>query len=184
VYALEPTPTTYAVLRSNLEVNRVTNVTALCVAAGDNDGEGLLDEDRPGNTGASSIRPPLQRSTTIPLPSPTAVTTRRVDSVVPAADLARVTLVKVDVEGYELEALRGLETVFKQGVRPAIVVEVTPDLNREDAADFLAGFCARHVLKPYRFPDEGLPRAEVSTPFPLDLASMSNERQELLLAPA
>jgi hypothetical protein len=62
VYALEPAPATYAALRSNLELNGVTNVTALRVAAGDREREGLLHEDRPGNTGASSILPRPQRT--------------------------------------------------------------------------------------------------------------------------
>jgi hypothetical protein len=100
-----------------------------------------------------------------------------VTSVVSAADLARVTLVKIDVEGYELEVLRGLDVLFGQGARPAIVVEVTPEANREDAAEYLAGFCARHRLKPYRLVDAGLlsGRSDAPPPLPLDLATMSGE---------
>jgi len=182
VYALEPAPDVYKALCSNLERNSVTNVTPLCVAAGDADGQALLYL---ASSGRSSIRPPAgagrahaaaERQTTI--------RTQRLDSVVSASDLPRVRLVKIDVEGYEPEVVRGLERVFERGGRPVVILEVSPARNSEAAVAERASFCARHRLKTYQLVDEGLVSGrEDVAPALIETTATATERHELLLVP-
>lgn len=56
----------------------------------------------------------------------------RVDAVVPAADQARVTFIKIDVEGYERVALEGARAILETA-RPVIMFEVSASaLRRSD----------------------------------------------------
>lgn len=187
VYAFEPAPSSYSELCSNLELNSVTNVTALCLAAGDRDGEELLYESPRGNTGASSIRPLLDAPAVEDdrLRAATSVEMRRADAVVPASDLSRVSLVKIDVEGYEVEVLRGLEAIFEAGGRPAIIVEVSLARSGEEGGAQVMSFAAKHRLKVYRLVDEGLlsGRSPRRPRTPIEVASISSGREELLLSP-
>src|SRR5207237_5819802 len=84
------------------------------------------------------------------------VRVRPLDAIVPTNEVRRLRLVKIDVEGYELEVLGGLEGLFERGGRPAIVVELTPEWGGDEAAAYLTSFCAKHVLKPHRLARPGL----------------------------
>jgi FkbM family methyltransferase len=120
VYALEPAPATFAALVSSVELNGFSNITTLCVAAGEAPGEAVL-EDRDQSV-LSAIRVEGKQATegartlTVPV--------QPVASVIRPCDLPRLRLVKVDVEGYELEVLRGLQAVFEHGSRPSVLVEL------------------------------------------------------------
>lgn len=63
-----------------------------------------------------------------------------------SAGLARVDFVKCDVEGAELLVLRGAQELLRQGMRPAWMLEIAPQLMRrfayglQDAVDFLRTF--------------------------------------------
>jgi FkbM family methyltransferase len=173
VYAFEPSPRAYSALRANLDLNGSRNVTVVEAAAGDAEGEALLHPGKPGNLASASLRRSALDST------PVAV--RRVDSTVRAADVARVRLVKIDVEGYELEVLKGLDGLFEAGARPAIVVEVSPALSGDH--DYLSAFCAGHALEAHHLVDPGLFVAG-DWELRLEPLSATAERHELLLLPA
>ena len=185
VYALEPSPASHAALGTNLDLNAITNVTALCVAAGENNGQAILHEAPGRNRGASSILPSAEDEAT-----KVTVETRRLDSLVPADDLARARLVKIDVEGYEVEVMRTLEPVFDRGARPAVIVELSPVWSGGNAAAYCTSFCAEYDLKAYRLPRDKLLTGRPEVPFapielaPIELAPISDEQQELLLVPA
>lgn len=57
----------------------------------------------------------------------------RLDSLINGFDLSRIDLIKVDIEGGELEAFEGMTTVLKK-FKPILIFEVLPDYNREFTA--------------------------------------------------
>jgi FkbM family methyltransferase len=179
IYAFEPAPKNYAQLTANLKLNEVSNVTALNVAAGAAEADGLLEDRSPGQAMRSMIR---HGSVDVGSPSATAVPVRPVASVLESADRGRLRLVKVDVEGYEAEVLRGLEPVFEAGARPDVIVEVHAG-RVDDAALVVAALCERYALKAYRLvEDDALERAAPRLrPVKISPPELPSEDHHLLL---
>jgi FkbM family methyltransferase len=122
VFAFEPSPDTLRLAASTIALNDAANVTLFNAAVSDADGS-LVFNATPGNSAIASARRHAfgllnawQRVT---------VPAVRLDTLHDAGDLKGVTLLKIDVEGHELSALRGaLE--FIAAVRPTVVYEYTP----------------------------------------------------------
>jgi len=172
VYAMEPASATYAELRRNLELNEVSNVTALNLAAGAADGRGILYDAPPGNAGRASMQEPANVSDNLPARS-SEVDVLRVASVVAPEHHSRLTLVKIDVEGFEFDVLRGLEPLLDAGARAAVLMELHPRLWAGRDPVYFDEFCARHSL-------EVVPLFEQDRPVPVKLRDARTFRVDLL----
>ena len=147
VYAFEPSPVNYRALSSNLERNGVSNVTALRVAVGAVSSSAELFEGPGTNTGGATLSPVLaERRGRQPA---VQVDVRPVADVLPRADWARIRLVKIDVEGYEVEVLRGLEPVVEGSGRLAVFVELSPKWFPE-VPERVEAFCRDHGFEARR----------------------------------
>ncbi|MFL5950849.1 MAG: FkbM family methyltransferase [Gaiellaceae bacterium] len=147
VYAFEPSPANYGTLMENLELNRATNVTARNVALALEEGSRVLNEGPGTNTGRATLRVP-QAERDVGRPQVT-VPVRALPTEVPEEEWARIRVVKIDVEGFELEVLRSLEPVFELGSPLAVFLELTPGwVDREDLASF-ERMWREHGLTPY-----------------------------------
>ncbi len=104
VYSFEPNPENIKALKRNLDINNLTLDIIQC-ALGSSEGKAYLSQN-----GAISR---INASDGIEVP------VRTLDSF----NLQRVDLLKVDVEGYELEVFRGAIETLKR-CHPAIVVEM------------------------------------------------------------
>lgn len=148
VYALEPADATYTALCSNLALNAVSNVTALRVAAGASDGRARIVDPPPGNSGESAIRMETSGAPDgVSSPAGT-VPVRAVSSLLESTEAGRLRLVKIDVEGFEADVLRGLEPLLRSGCRPALIVELHPEL-ADEAAELLGDLSAAYSLTAY-----------------------------------
>jgi hypothetical protein len=100
--------------------------------------------------------------------------------------LRRLRLVKIDVEGYDVEALRGLLPLFESGARPALIVELHPQAPA--AVPLLRELSERYGLQGYRLYDDDRP--DKTVPWlvePVELTSpleLGREPHVLLLAKA
>jgi FkbM family methyltransferase len=119
VIACEPSPTTMALLRANVERNDFNWVELREVALADAPGRLSMHVFDPGS-GFSSFAPA------------DAGGAREVEVEVTTLDelagemLDRLALVKLDVEGAELRALRGAARIFERA-RPDFIVELEPE---------------------------------------------------------
>ena len=189
VYALEPVRTTLDALCANLELNRVGNVSVFPVAAGSRDGDELLYPAPPGNSGSAALRRRWGRVDPANAEfDPRAVPVRSISSLVKPADVSKLRLVKIDVEGYELEVLRGLDSIFDSGHRPALVVEVHGSV-AHGVGEWIAELRRRRQFEAYRLLpedtfDRSLPMRVLLQPFmEAELLSLDNEFLELLVSP-
>jgi hypothetical protein len=150
------------------------------IAAGDAPGQKLLYEGPSKNRAMASFRrPPSDEQREV-----TSVPLSRLDAIVPTAEAPRVRLVKIDVEGYELPVLRGLEGVFRAGGRPVVVTEVTPKWDVAEEASYVRWLSKHYRLNVYRLAREGLlsGRRVPATPS-LEVETVSAKQSELLLVP-
>jgi FkbM family methyltransferase len=125
VYAFEPVPANAALVGRNAALNGLRNVEVLPMAVTDHTGraEMVLAAYAGGAALSTAPRPPDATGT---LP----VDATSIDHLVFDAGMTPPTLVKIDVEGAEMEVLRGMARTCAVH-RPAIICEIDAG-NRED----------------------------------------------------
>jgi FkbM family methyltransferase len=108
VVAIEPDPRNRYFLAEHVRLNRLANVTMLPVAIGREDGQARFGGDR----GSGTRRLSKDGSAVVDV--------RSIDSIVAEIECAP-TCIKMDVEGAELEALKGAEQTLSR-LRPVIMI--------------------------------------------------------------
>jgi FkbM family methyltransferase len=146
VHSFEPMPETFANLRANIELNHAVNVHPHEVALGSEEERRTIYERAWINKGgaASLVRP--ERSSAVTHD----IRVVRLDTYLPQETLRRVRMIKVDIEGWELEMLRGAETLLARESAPALCIEYSVENPAEhtgssDLYDFL------NSVNSYRF---------------------------------
>lgn len=141
VYAFEPVPKTFKKLQENLAQNRFrAHVQRLAFGAVESPEVAIAyNSDSPSTASVVGAGPCVGEST---------VTARftTIDRFFETSGLRQVDLLKLDVEGYELEVIRGGERTFRDGWIRAICLEVCPaNLRRfgHGAGELYDGLLAR-----------------------------------------
>lgn len=128
VLAFEPEPGNYALLQAQLALNGAHGVEPLNLGLGAEAGRLLLHKYKAGNSGRHSLLP-LHDGERVEV----AIVT--LDQQLAARGLAEhpIALVKMDIEGYELFALRGAEQALARTRR--LILEFSPLLMRQAGLD-------------------------------------------------
>jgi FkbM family methyltransferase len=105
VYAIEPVPSNWFLLKQNVALNDLSNVEVYNLAIGDKDG--VLDMFMSGGSNwGSALRTTLNSDNKI------TVHCRRIDTLLKGK--GKVDLVRMDVEGYESNVVDGMTETLKQ----------------------------------------------------------------------
>ncbi len=124
VYALEAAPDTFKNLEYNIALNRLTQVRAIHAAVADSDGPVQFFPYPGRDSGSSSLYPPSDGSVqAVTVPGMT------LDTLAECEHLEAVDLIKLDVEGAELAALRGMPKLLGSPRPPVVVFEYHPEAN-------------------------------------------------------
>ena len=147
VHCFEPNPRTAARLLENLKLNPQLPVTHHPVALGDKDETRQLHFGESKNIGlASVVLKPTGDS--VPVECATA------DGLIAAGKAEPPTLMKIDVEGFELQVLVGAKRLLSSGAVKAIVFEAEADAAGRMEADAVSalltsfGYEIRHLQRP------------------------------------
>ncbi len=138
VHALEPLPRNFRWVRENIDANGLSStVAAYAVAAGDEEGELPMSDY---GTGASFVagwdegRGDEQEAVPVPV--------RRLDNLFQAASLPGPVTIKIDVEGYEWQALNGAPELLASPSVQCVLLELNhgmhPGGHNRTASDTLA----------------------------------------------
>jgi FkbM family methyltransferase len=131
IVSLEPDPRLHALLQANLGHNRMANVTALPLAAADH--KGILPlvpfDESQGNWGLSRLAD-QPAATTLSIP------TAPLDEVLDDQGIDQVNLLKMDIEGAEDLALRGMAAGLARYRYRFVLLEVHPALLAERGRTF------------------------------------------------
>jgi FkbM family methyltransferase len=123
VYAVEPNPETGKSLVKHLVLNEIKNVSRIPVAAWDVHAQLRLDDANNRLAGGSTRTLEVaEAEATDPVSSEAWVPARPLDDVLELQAADRIDLIKMDVEGADLHALRGMAGLIAKH-RPAMVVE-------------------------------------------------------------
>ncbi len=150
VLAVEPSSENFALLREQASLNNMSWFTPVQLALGHVDTTAVLVRGSDHATG--TLHPDwldnLEGADSVDLRSSQTVKVRSLPSLLAEANLNRVDLLKVDVEGAELDVLKGAEEILRQGQIRQIICEVhEPTVTVPDMTCFLqrCGFTVQDV---------------------------------------
>lgn len=125
VVAIEPQSRLRAVVEENIRLNGLNNVVLYQTAISDAEGVADLYLTPDVNTGASGLtRQNRYAVPTQPVPTTTLA------NVLATAGVEKIDLMKMDIEGFEYEAIMGSKDLFRGGRVRAIALELHLDLIR------------------------------------------------------
>ncbi len=113
VWSFEPVPSTFAILKKNVEINGLSDRVAVeNVGVGEKEYRASVKEEIKNNRGGTSIKEDSEGTFTV----------KTIDSY----NLTDVSLMKIDTEGYEVRVLQGAKNTIVRN-RPVILVEIADD---------------------------------------------------------
>lgn len=119
VVAFEPNPVCVRLFEANIMMNRLPNLMLVAHALSDHDGQALLHANLQGNLGGSSLGQSAKAGATQSFPIRLL---RGDDALAQMVGLPPVRFIKLDVEGHEHAALRGLEHTLRND-QPLVLFE-------------------------------------------------------------
>jgi FkbM family methyltransferase len=126
VLGFEPDPYNFNKCSQNISLNNSQRICVFPVGLGNKNESVTMEIRTPSNRGGNRIAPKESSATCM-------VEIVRLDDFSPAQKLDRIDLVKIDVEGYELNVLRGAEYLLKKH-KPILFIELD-DNNLKDQGD-------------------------------------------------
>lgn len=121
VYAFEPNIETHRLLQQNIKLNDLRCVELSTKALGAASSAGVLYDRWESSRGSASMVSDGKESTGLP------VVISTLDIEIQAGQ--RVDLLKMDIEGYELEALKGAQRLLSAKDAPMLIVECSVDVD-------------------------------------------------------
>lgn len=123
VIAVEPQERLKEIIKKNSELNGCDNIDLVSIAVSDKEGIGYLYMSPDMNTGSSSFI----KETLYPVPRK-EVKTKTLANIFADNNLDRCDLIKIDIEGWEYNAIFGSPDIFKEHRIKAIALETHPKL--------------------------------------------------------
>jgi FkbM family methyltransferase len=137
VISFEPVAGLFQNMNDNISLNRIRNITTVNAAVGEMSGEKELFVSAQDNLGMSSFHQPENYSG-----KKERVKVETIDDWFKTSGLSKIDIIKLDIEGSELAALKGMKEVL-QKQKPVLIVEINPEtlsmfnLQPSDICDYL-----------------------------------------------
>lgn len=127
VHSFEPVPKYFHILEKIALMNPEYMIVVNNYALGDETGVTRIDYTDYMHSGGSTLVPGFLEFHGVAKEGSTEVALMKLDDYIHAAGLSEVSLIKIDVEGFELPVLRGLQGYFEStSCRPIVICEITP----------------------------------------------------------
>jgi FkbM family methyltransferase len=176
VIAFEPSPRERIRLERHIRLNRCENVRIEEIALGASPGKAELFLVEGMEDYCNSLRPPAVNAETRRVP----VNVATLDDFLSSTCLTDVQFIKLDVEGAELDVLKGASNLLRQSSRPVFMVEVY-DIRTQPwgyAARDIVRFLTERGFEWYSLEESGTPRPvdSASPSFDANLVAVPAER--------
>lgn len=136
VIAFEPTEIIHQRLQHSISLNQCTNVKSEIFALSDKNEERAFKISKDGFDAYNSLGHPSQGSQF----ETKAVQTKTLDDYIKENKLSSISLIKVDVEGWEIPVIKGMKNLLKEKNAPVLLIEFTEDNAR------LSGFTCQELF--------------------------------------
>lgn len=158
VYAIEPVPENYELLCKNIELNGFTNIKPYLLAIGDKKGKEKLHKTHQSNCGVILGSEPrsdnfMRRMEEIGADSVIEVDITTLDDFIKQEGIADPNFVRMDVEGYEIAVIAGMQETLKNARDLRIEMELhyghydDPEVITESLRSiFAAGFYQKYFM--------------------------------------
>lgn len=123
VLAFEPHPETVLILNKNIQINQLTHVKVFPQGLGSKRSKAKIYSNLHINRGAASMVDFQEGAPSFD------IEVSVLDEVLASQKVNKVKLLKVDVEGFEMEVLKGAESILSQENGPILVVECSQKRN-------------------------------------------------------
>lgn len=164
VLALEPEKKNFEILQNAVKENNLSQVRPLQIAAADTDGGTMRLNVNPLNRGGNSMIPFSTYKSGRHEESKEAiaekfsneelfqeVSVRTLDALCAEHHVASIALMKIDVEGFEMNVLSGARSIFSNKVPKQVVCE----MNNEETHGAVLEFFTRNGYVPHRIAFDG-----------------------------
>lgn len=132
VYAYEANPKTVEILKRNIDLNELNNIKIIPKALANETGRGKIYANMEYNRGSASLAQYSKKDEYFEI------------DIIKFENAAesehQIRLVKIDIEGYELEALKGFGNVLNRSDAPMLIIECTRDRTAKYSAEELFEF--------------------------------------------
>lgn len=144
IVAIEPNPVNFELLNQNVALNNCDNVDTFNIGISDIDDSLPFYITKHSNICSFVARDDYDRVIDVPV--------MRLDTFIKREKIKDVSLIRMDIEGYEINALRGMQDVLKRD-KPWISMEYhAPVISAEDREGFIASLEALdYELKCFMF---------------------------------
>lgn len=116
IYGFEPVPFLFEKAIRNISLNQKSNINLFNLALSDQNGQLSFDMAKNLNSGSISMNKDLTKGSMI-------VNAVTLDNFVQEHNITDIDLIKIDVEGFELNVLKGAQNVLRTA-KPVLFVEV------------------------------------------------------------
>jgi FkbM family methyltransferase len=131
VVAIEPSPREFIRLQENCNLNNLENLKALEVAVSDIPGKRMLHLSDIWNTSMNSFNPAFKDDQPFKSSLSVEVECCRVDDLISPSEHKHLKLIKIDVEGFEYEVLKGMPNLL-QNFNGVLICEITPGISEQN----------------------------------------------------
>lgn len=123
VISIEAEPENFEVLKRNIELNKLVNVSAINAACWNEEGElDLYTAPSSKTSGSHSVKEKIS-------PHSVKVKSVKLDNILDSMGIKKVNFIKIDVEGAEVEVLEGAEKIIAKSDSVRILFEVSGEEN-------------------------------------------------------
>lgn len=136
IYAYEPVPNNVELLKKNIEVNHYENIEVFSTALGDRDGTSEIHLSEQSNWHSMSDLLTSDKVNKMP------VEVLTVDKALENKDFPN--FIRMDVEGYEIKIIRGMESTLKNSKLRRLFIELHPSLMKRHELVELLTTLKRH----------------------------------------
>ncbi|MEX1120802.1 MAG: FkbM family methyltransferase [Balneolales bacterium] len=150
VYSFEPLDYQLQYLKQNISLNRLDHITVEKQIVSDRAGEQTIYFSSSKNSGQSSIHTPTKTFESIP-----AIT---LDDYCRENNIARIDLIKIDVEGHEYKVVTGMESLLSSKSVGSLFIEIN-DANLKQSGSSgkeLVNFLNNKGYKAYKITETGI----------------------------